>query len=131
MPKDIGYELRCADPIPFDMDYTRDLGYCAAKYLLEGGTRTLICVIEGVFAPVPFAEMMDPATGKTRVRLVNVMSDRYRIARRYMLRLRRDDFDNPDEIARFARVCGVTPEEFERLFGYLVRAEPPPIEFAV
>src|SRR4029079_18359936 len=23
--KDIGYELRCADPIPFDMEYTRDL----------------------------------------------------------------------------------------------------------
>jgi 6-phosphofructokinase len=27
--KNIGYELRCADPIPFDMEYTRDLGYCA------------------------------------------------------------------------------------------------------
>jgi 6-phosphofructokinase len=35
--KNIGYELRCADPIPMDMEYTRDLGYCAAKYLLEGG----------------------------------------------------------------------------------------------
>ena len=28
--KNIGYELRCADPVPFDMEYTRDLGYCAA-----------------------------------------------------------------------------------------------------
>ena len=37
MAKNIGYELRCADPIPFDMEYTRDLGYCAAKYLLAGG----------------------------------------------------------------------------------------------
>src|SRR6185295_4164023 len=34
--KNIGYELRCADPIPLDMEYTRDLGYCAAKYLLAG-----------------------------------------------------------------------------------------------
>ena len=24
--KNIGYELRCADPIPYDMEYTRDLG---------------------------------------------------------------------------------------------------------
>src|ERR1700674_4175289 len=31
--KNIGYELRCADPIPLDMEYTRDLGYCAAKFL--------------------------------------------------------------------------------------------------
>src|SRR5204863_1812240 len=35
--KNIGYELRCADPVPFDMEYARDLGYCAAKYLLAGG----------------------------------------------------------------------------------------------
>ena len=36
--KNIGYELRCADPIPYDMEYSRDLGYCAAKYLVEGGS---------------------------------------------------------------------------------------------
>ncbi|MDH4351650.1 MAG: 6-phosphofructokinase, partial [Gemmatimonadota bacterium] len=40
--KNIGYELRCADPIPADMEYTRDLGYCAAKYLLEGGNGVMI-----------------------------------------------------------------------------------------
>ena len=36
--KNIGYELRCADPIPFDMEYTRDLGYCAAQFLVEVGS---------------------------------------------------------------------------------------------
>nr|MDP9360783.1 6-phosphofructokinase [Acidobacteriota bacterium] len=25
--KNIGYELRCADPVPYDIEYTRDLGY--------------------------------------------------------------------------------------------------------
>src|SRR5262249_16871908 len=40
--KNIGYELRCADPIPFDMEYTRDLGYCAAKYLIAGGHSAMI-----------------------------------------------------------------------------------------
>jgi 6-phosphofructokinase 1 len=127
--KDIGYELRCADPIPFDMDYTRDLGYCAAKYLLAGGTRALICVIEGSFQPIPFAQMMDPQTGKTRVRMVNPLSDRYRIARRYMLRLRRDDFESPDELARLAAVCKLSVDGFRQQFEYLVRAEPPPIEW--
>src|SRR5258707_8650579 len=33
--KDLGYELRCADPIPFDAEYTRDLGYGAVKFLLS------------------------------------------------------------------------------------------------
>ena len=31
--KDLGYELRCADPIPFDAEYTRNLGYAAVKFL--------------------------------------------------------------------------------------------------
>uniref|UniRef100_UPI0025BF352B 6-phosphofructokinase n=1 Tax=Ignavibacterium sp. TaxID=2651167 RepID=UPI0025BF352B len=31
--KNIGYELRCADPIPFDMEYTRDLGFAAAQFI--------------------------------------------------------------------------------------------------
>src|SRR5439155_17442337 len=33
--KDLGYELRCADPIPFDVEYTRNLGYGAVKFLLS------------------------------------------------------------------------------------------------
>ena len=31
--KNIGHELRCAPPIPFDIEYTRDLGYGAVDYL--------------------------------------------------------------------------------------------------
>ncbi len=127
--KDIGYELRCADPIPFDMDYTRDLGYCAAKYLLEGGSRAMIAMIDGSFAPLPFEQEMDPRSGKTRVRMVNILSDRYRIARRYMLRLRRDDFTDPQALERFARTCKLPVEEFRAQFEYLVRDEPPPIDW--
>jgi 6-phosphofructokinase 1 len=34
--KELGYELRCADPIPFDAEYTRDLGYGAVQFPLAG-----------------------------------------------------------------------------------------------
>src|SRR5262245_21928364 len=78
--KNIGYELRCADPIPFDMEYTRDLGYCAAKYLLAGGGGVMISMQGGQFVPIPFADLVDPATGRTKVRLVDVHSTRYAIA---------------------------------------------------
>jgi 6-phosphofructokinase 1 len=123
--KDIGYELRCADPIPYDMEYTRDLGYCAAKYLLEGGTGAMVSMQGGHFVPIPFAEMVDPATGRTRVRLVNIRSARYAIARRYMIRLRRDDFDDPHELAKFAAVAGIPVEQFRTEFAYLVENELP------
>ncbi len=81
--KNIGYELRCADPIPMDMEYTRDLGYCAAKYLLEGGTGVVISLQAGHFVPIPFAQLLDPGTGRPQIRLVDIRSARYAIARRY------------------------------------------------
>jgi 6-phosphofructokinase 1 len=126
--KDIGYELRCTDPIPFDMEYTRDLGYCAAKYLIEGGSGAMITVQEGKFKPIRFEDMLDPATGRTRVRMVDTETEYYKIARRYMLRLRRDDFSDAAEVARYAAITRLKPEEFRQQFEYLVSAEAPPLE---
>jgi len=125
--KNIGYELRCADPIPFDMEYTRDLGYCAAKYLLAGGNAAMISIQGGHFVPVPFAQLIDPETGRTRVRLVNIASTRYAIARRYMIRLRRDDFEDPHELAKLAATAHTSTEEYRRQFEYLIASEPPPL----
>jgi 6-phosphofructokinase 1 len=122
--KDIGYELRCADPIPMDMEYTRDLGYCAAKYLLSGGNAVMISMQGGHFVPIPFPDLIDPATGRTRVRMVDIHSTRYAIARRYMIRLRRDDVHNPDELAKLANTAGLSPDDFRREFEYLVESEP-------
>jgi 6-phosphofructokinase 1 len=123
--KNIGYELRCADPIPFDMEYTRDLGYCAAKHLLSGGNAVMISMEGGHFVPIPFTQLMDAETGRTKVRMVDVHSTRYAIARRYMIRLRRDDFQDPHEVARLAATCRLAPEEFRAEFEYLVEDEPP------
>ena len=125
--KNIGYELRCADPIPHDMEYTRDLGYCAAKYLLAGGNAAMISMQGGHFVPIPFASLIDRETGRTRIRLVDTRSTRYAIARRYMIRLRRDDFEDPHELAKFAASVGISLENFRQQFEYLVADEPPPL----
>ena len=125
--KNIGYELRCADPIPFDMEYTRDLGYCAAKYLIAGGSSAMISMQGGHFVPIPFNEISDPQTGRARVRLVDITSTRYAIARRYMIRLRRDDFVDPHELAKLANTVGLSLVDFKREFEYLIETEPPPL----
>jgi 6-phosphofructokinase 1 len=122
--KNIGYELRCADPIPVDMEYTRDLGYCAAKYLLSGGNAAMMSMQGGNFVPVPFEALLDPISGRARLRMVNIHSTRYGIARRYMIRLRRDDFDDPHELARFAATAGLTLDEFRAEFAALIEDEP-------
>jgi len=126
--KNIGYELRCTDPIPFDMEYTRDLGYCAAQYLIEGGSGVMIAIQHGVFRPMRLDDMLDPNTGRPRIRMVDIRTEHYRVARRYMLRLRRDDFEDPHELAKLAACAGLSLSEFRAQFEYLVANEPEPIQ---
>jgi 6-phosphofructokinase 1 len=122
--KNIGYELRCVDPIPFDIEYTRELGYAAAEHLIGGGSAVMVSVQNGQFVPVPFATMINPETGKTRVRRVDPQSLRYAIARRYMVRVTAEELANPRQLSRLAEAAGLSPEEFFKEFGYLGGLEP-------
>jgi 6-phosphofructokinase 1 len=117
--KDLGFELRCADPIPFDMDYCRDLGCSAAEFLLKGGTGAMVSMVNGACTPMPFTGILDPATQRTRVRMVDVRAEAYRIARRYMTRLEPEDFDDKERLAAFGKVTGLTAEAFRERFGYV------------
>ncbi|GAB4333590.1 MAG: diphosphate--fructose-6-phosphate 1-phosphotransferase [Calditrichia bacterium] len=121
--KNIGYELRCADPIPFDMEYTRDLGYCAAQFLLEGGNGAMISIQNGRFVPIYFEEIIDPETGRTKIRMVDVNSEYYQIARRYMLRLTKEDFEDPHELARYAATAGISLDEFKKRYYYIAETD--------
>jgi 6-phosphofructokinase 1 len=118
--KNIGYELRCADPIPYDMEYTRDLGYCAAQFLLEGGNAAMVSIQNGRFTPIPFERMVDPATGRTRVRMVDINSESYHVARRFMIRLCAEDLKDRMMLERHAMTVGLTPGAFHERFAYLV-----------
>lgn len=118
--KNIGYELRCADPIPYDIEYTRDLGYCAARYIIDGGNAAMVSMQNGHFVPMSFNDIFDPKTKKTKVRMVDISGEYYRIARGYMLRLNDEDFCDPHEMAKYAATVGITLEAFRDQFDYLL-----------
>jgi 6-phosphofructokinase 1 len=123
--KNIGYELRCAPPIPFDIEYTRDLGYGAVDYLKgafrESGDEpgAMITLQEGHMVPLPFGSFSDPQTGRVRVREVDVSSSSYRVAREYMIRLDREDLEDEEKLAPIAAAAGMEPEAFRERYGYL------------
>ncbi len=118
--KNIGYELRCSDPIPYDMEYTRDLGFSASQFILGGGNAAMVSIQSGHFVPLYFTEILDPKTKKTKVRMVDTTSESFYIARRYMLRLNEGDFEDPHELAKFAATCGLSLEKFREQFYYLI-----------
>jgi 6-phosphofructokinase 1 len=115
--KDIGYELRCADPIPFDAEYARDLGYGAIEFLADGGTEAMITRQDGRIVPVRFPDLIDPATGRTRVRYVDLNSESYRVARKYMIRLEPNDLHDPAQAEALSRAAGTDLSDLRSRFG--------------
>ncbi|MBI4665713.1 MAG: 6-phosphofructokinase [Nitrospinae bacterium] len=114
--KDIGYELRCVEPVPFDMEYTKELGFAAAKHALLGGTGDMITIQEGKSVPMPFYSVMDPDTGRTRVRLVDIHTETYEMALEYMIRLKKEDFKHEDYVKSLAAQTNLSPEDFRKRF---------------
>ena len=129
--KNIGYELRCADPVPADLEYCRDLGYAAAKFLIEGGSGSLVSMQGGRFVPVSLEQMLDTQTNRMQVRLVDIESTRYAIARRYMIRIRRDDLEDPVILARLAACSDINTDEFHARFESIVGFEPPSLNLPI
>ena len=126
----LGYELRCAQAIPFDTDYTRTLGYGAVKFLLSEPQHErlryagLICVESGHISVLPFDELHDPATGRVRVRMVDVHSEHYHVARKYMIRLEQHDLHDATMTAKLAQAAQMTPEAFAAGFAAAVTLAP-------
>ena len=114
--KTIGYELRCAPPIPFDAEYARDLGYAAVTYLLQGGSGAVVTIQGGEFTPIPLADVLDPS-GAGRRRPVDVTTESYQVAREYMVRLGPRDFTDPARVASLAKAAGLSEDAFRARFG--------------
>jgi 6-phosphofructokinase 1 len=94
LTKDIGYELRCAKPVAFDVEYTRTLGYGAVRYLLDGGSGSLIALSGGRVHPMSLEDLLDPESGRIRTRMVDVHAESYHVARDYMVRLEPSDLSD-------------------------------------
>lgn len=121
----IGYTLRSASPIPFDCEYVRDLGYAAVHFLVspqfQSQSGALICVDAGKLVPIELEELIDPASGKTKIRYVDIHTDSYAVAQEYMIKLKQADFAEPENLLSLAKAARMTREAFRDKFEYLVK----------
>jgi 6-phosphofructokinase 1 len=115
--KTIGYELRCAPPIPYDAEYARDLGYAAVNHLMKGGSGAMITIQGGEFHPLPFDEVIDPSTGLGRQRAVDVDTESYQVARDYMVRISSKDLADQQWTAKLAEAGGLSPADLIARFN--------------
>ncbi len=127
--KDLGYELRCADPISFDVEYTRNLGFSAVKYLMSpagGQDGALISFCQGRMEPLLFGEIF-AEKDRLPTRRVGIDTESYEVALHYMYRLERSDFDNTVAVRSIADAAGMSEQQLRERFGYLVGLGQPPV----
>lgn len=81
--KQIGYETRCAEPLAFDILLGSQLGVGAFRALVDHGLTGHMVSVEDQLELkyIPFEELVDPQTLRTRVRFVSKDSDFYKLAR--------------------------------------------------
>ncbi len=131
--KNIGYEVRSAQPIAFDCEYVRTLGYGAVQFLLDEAGESanlngaLVCLNDGTLQYLDFTKLLDPKSGKSRIRLVDIENSSYKIAREYMIRLEREDLEDPEKLRLLAQAASTpskqcTPDEFRSRFHHLVNS---------
>ena len=122
--------MRCAKPIPYDVEYTRTLGYGAVRYLLSGGSGALIAITGGKITPVALDQLLDSQTGRLRVRTVNVATESYEVARSYMIRLEARDLEEPS-LSRLSSLTKLSAQAFRDRFLPAVDSTTPLTEPAV
>ena len=116
----LGYELRCAPPSAYDIEYTLTLGEAAVDFLINGGTNAIITIQGSQVVPIPYDEMIDHETGRTEVRMVNLESFRYKSAYKFMTRLKPEHAQNELLFERLAEQTNMTVIEFKERYGYLI-----------
>ena len=117
--KDVGYELRCAAPTAFDREYTRDLGVGAVEALSTGTSGALITRQAGRCVPIPFAELLDPETGRAGVRRIDTSTDSYRHALSLQARVTAGDLADDARLADIASAAGLSTEEARKRYAPL------------
>jgi 6-phosphofructokinase 1 len=118
--KIIGYELRCADPVAFDVQYTRTLGVGAVDFLASGSGNALVSIQGGRLAPIRLEELRDPATGKVRVRRVDPHGGAWRASLELQARIRPADLEGA-ALEKLATAAKLAPDLARTRYGRLSR----------
>lgn len=119
--KELGYELRCADPTAFDAAYTRALGLGAVEFLSAGQGHAMITLHEGRLSPVPLDALRDPGTGKTRVRPFDASGSAWRAHRALEARLWQRELQG-ERLGALATAAKMDEKQFLERFGDLAEA---------
>jgi 6-phosphofructokinase 1 len=67
--------------------------------------------------PVPFPDIMDPKTGRTKVRVVDTGSASHASAASLQVRIEREDLERGENLEALARTLGLPPADVKARYA--------------
>ena len=107
-PVEIGYEVRCQDPVAYDLTYCTELALGVYQLYSEGKTGCMVYVDTcGNVSPLYLKDLQDPETGKIPPRRVDINSGTAQNYYKYLAHyISEEDYDA-------ARKFVANPEEYD------------------
>jgi len=85
-PVEIGYDIRCQQPIAYDLFYCSQLGAGVYELFKKGETACMVFVDQtGAIRPLYLEDLQDPETGKIPPRLVDIEGDQAQVVYKHLL----------------------------------------------
>lgn len=107
-PVEIGYEVRCQDPIAFDLVYCTNLGLGVYELFSKGETGCLVFIDgNGNIVPLYLKDLQDPETGKIPPRGVNINSGKVKAVFDSIL-----DYITPNDYEKASSIL-TNPQEYD------------------
>jgi 6-phosphofructokinase 1 len=104
-PVEIGYDIRCQNPIAYDLLYCSQLGAGVYELFIKGETGCMVYVDQnGTIRPLYLEDLQDPETGKIPPRLVDINGDQAQVVIKHLLNY-------------------ITPEDYEAAKKYVPNPE--------
>lgn len=116
---EIGYVMRSAPPIAYDIEYTRNLGYGAMKFLLAGKSGAIIAFRGANLSPVYFRDVLNENKTGLNIHRVDLNSESYHVAQNYMIKLEKDDFVEKSKLSALAKSANMKESEFVKRFKHI------------
>ena len=85
----------------------------------SGGGGALITIQRGKKVPLSFDKLIDSKTDKTKIRFVDINTESYEVAQKYMIKLSKEDLTNRKKLRKLAKLTNMKPNEFKAYFSVI------------
>ena len=77
----------------------------------------MITIQKGKMVPIEFNKLIDTRTNRTKIRYVDINTESYEVARKYMIRLEIEDLENDKKLRKINKVTNISAKEFREYFA--------------